>query len=322
VKKIRPAVRIEQENTRPIGKTNHTVRRLLSGSQQLMSCCTEPRPRQARSAEKEQGWTFLLTEHQRGNQSREGGQELGSGLHLPLDRSHLWHNWQTEAHLILRPKPRNRRGDFEAQSTKSKLPVLRLKPGNPPPPCFWGSTKKPTAGFEAKLGETVATSFEAKLEKTVTTGFEAKPAKTVATGFEAKSFKTVTTGFEVKLVETVRVVLRPNLSQTIAIGFEAQTDEKPSQWFWGQTTNKPPTLVLRLNQETRAPSLHVPGTDRTRCHLTSRPPGHRVPDLCDHPGPLHQVSYSCHDPRLCTPCRTCHLHIMRQANAILQMRQW
>jgi hypothetical protein len=54
-----------------------------------MSCCTEPRPRQARSAEKEQGWTFLLTEHQRGNQSREGGQELGSGLHMPLDRSHL-----------------------------------------------------------------------------------------------------------------------------------------------------------------------------------------------------------------------------------------
>jgi hypothetical protein len=41
-------------------------------------------------------------------------------------------------------------------------------------------------------------------------------------------------------------------------------------------------LVLRLNQETHAPSLHVPGADRTRRHLTSRPPGHRVPDLCDH----------------------------------------
>jgi hypothetical protein len=40
---------------------------------------------------------------------------------------------------------------------------------------------------------------------------------------------------------------------------------------------------LRLNQETRASSLHVPGADRTRRHLTSRPPGHRVPDLCDHP---------------------------------------
>jgi hypothetical protein len=42
-------------------------------------------------------------------------------------------------------------------------------------------------------------------------------------------------------------------------------------------------LVLRLNQETRSPSLHVLGADRTRRHLTSRPPGHRVPDLCDHP---------------------------------------
>jgi hypothetical protein len=61
-----------------------------------------------------------------------------------------------------------------------------LKPGNPPPPWFRGSTKKPTVGFEANPGETVATSFEAKLQKTVATGFEAKP------------------------LETVRVVLRPN----------------------------------------------------------------------------------------------------------------
>jgi hypothetical protein len=41
-------------------------------------------------------------------------------------------------------------------------------------------------------------------------------------------------------------------------------------------------LVLRLNQETRASSLHVPGADRTRRHPTSQPPSHRVPDLCDH----------------------------------------
>jgi hypothetical protein len=27
----------------------------------------------------------------------------------------------------------------------------------------------------------------------------------------------------------------------------------------------------------------VPGADRTQRHPTSRPPGHRVPDLCDHP---------------------------------------
>jgi hypothetical protein len=39
------------------------------------------------------------------------------------------------------------------------------------------------------------------------------------------------------------------------------------------------------------------------------------------PDPLHQVSYSCHGPRRGTPCRTCHLHTMRQVNAILQTKQ-
>jgi hypothetical protein len=48
----------------------------------------------------------------------------------------LWRNRQTEAHLVFRPKTRNRRGDFEVQITKSKLPVLRSKPENPPPPWF------------------------------------------------------------------------------------------------------------------------------------------------------------------------------------------
>jgi hypothetical protein len=108
----------------------------------------------------------------------------------------LWRNRQTEARLILRLKPRNRHGDYEALITKPKLPVLMPKPGNSPPPWFGGSTKKPTTGFEAKPGETGATSFKAKLEKTVAAGFEAKPAKAVAAGFEAKPPETITTGFE------------------------------------------------------------------------------------------------------------------------------
>jgi hypothetical protein len=112
--------------------------------------------------------------------------------------------------MVLGPKPRNHRGDFEAQITKPELPVLRPKPGNPPPPWFWGSTKKLTAGFEVKPGETVATSFEAKL------------VKSVATNFEAKLEKTIATGFEVKPVETVWVVLRPNHSQTVDLDFKAQ----------------------------------------------------------------------------------------------------
>jgi hypothetical protein len=56
--------------------------------------------------------------------------------HADLPPSVLRRNRQTKAHLVLRPKPRNRHGDFEAQITKPELPVLRPKPGNPPPPWF------------------------------------------------------------------------------------------------------------------------------------------------------------------------------------------
>jgi hypothetical protein len=134
--------------------------------------------------------------------------------------------------LVLRHKPRNRHGDFEAKIIKPKLSVLRPKPENPPPPWFWGSTKKPTTDFEAKPGEIITTSFEAKLKKTI------------ATSFEAKLQKTIDTGFEVKPAKTVWVILRPNYSQTVAIGFQAQTDRnRPSgfeakpltnhrHWFW------------------------------------------------------------------------------------------
>jgi hypothetical protein len=141
---------------------------------------------------------------------------------VDLTLSVLWHNRQTEACLVLRPKPKNHRGDFETQITKPELPVLRPKSGGPPPPWFWGSTKKLAAGFEAKSGETVATSFEAKLEKTVATSFEVKPPKTVAASFEAKPPETITTGFQAQPVKTVWVVLRPNHSQTIDLGIEAQ----------------------------------------------------------------------------------------------------
>jgi hypothetical protein len=57
------------------------------------------------------------------------------------------------------------------------------QPTNRCPLGFEAQTKKPTTGFEAKLGETVATSFEAKL------------------------------------VKTVKVVPRPNQSQTVDLGF-------------------------------------------------------------------------------------------------------
>jgi hypothetical protein len=48
-----------------------------------------------------------------------------------LSPSILWRNQQAEALFILRPKPRNRRGDFDAQTTKSELLLLRPKLRNP-----------------------------------------------------------------------------------------------------------------------------------------------------------------------------------------------
>jgi hypothetical protein len=59
-------------------------------------------------------------------------------------------------------------------------------------------------------------------------------------------------------------------------------------------------------------------------HDITRPldrPATEYPTCATIIGPLHQVSYSCHDPHHYTSCRTCHLHTMRQANTILQMNQ-
>jgi hypothetical protein len=122
----------------------------------------------------------------------------------------FWGTNQETVAVILRPNHQTRAAGFEAQTRKPSTTLV------------WGSTKKPTIGFEAKSGETVATSFEVKLEKTVTAGFEAKPPETVAASFEAKPLETVITGFEAKPVKTVRVVLRTNHSQTIDLGFDAQ----------------------------------------------------------------------------------------------------
>jgi hypothetical protein len=137
--------------------------------------------------------------------------------------------------LVLRTKPRNHRGDFEAQIIKPKLPILRLKPGNPSPPWFWGSTKKPTTGFEAKPGETIVTSFETKLEETIATGFEAKPEKTVAAGFKAKPPETVATGFEVK----------PTRNRSS--GFEVKPLTNRRHRFWGPNRWEIILVVLRSN---------------------------------------------------------------------------
>jgi hypothetical protein len=86
------------------------------------------------------------------------------GFEVQTKKSSWWF-WDTNHQIVA--------ADFEA------------KTGKPSTTLVWGSTKKPTTGFEAKPGEIVTTNFEAKLEKTVITDFEAKTEKTVAIGFEA-----------------------------------------------------------------------------------------------------------------------------------------
>jgi hypothetical protein len=75
--------------------------------------------------------------------------------HCLYPPSVLSRNQQTEARLVLRPKPRNYRGNFEPQITKAYLSVLRSKPENH------------HHGFEAKPRETVTISFKAKTVQTI-----------------------------------------------------------------------------------------------------------------------------------------------------------
>jgi hypothetical protein len=81
-----------------------------------------------------------------------------------------------------------------------------------------------------------------------------------------------------------RLVFRPKPRnrQTVAVVLRPKS-KNLSQWFSGQTTNKPLTLVLRLNQETRAAHLVVHGADRTASPnlLIIRPPSTRP--VLDHP---------------------------------------
>jgi hypothetical protein len=58
--------------------------------------------------------------------------------------------------LILKPKTKNCRSDFEVEITKLKLLVLRHK-----------------------LGTHATTDFQVKPEETIVTGFELKPIETV-----------------------------------------------------------------------------------------------------------------------------------------------
>jgi hypothetical protein len=200
---------------------------------------------------------------------------------------------------------KNRRGNFDAQITKPKLSVLRLKLGSlyhlsfdaqprNPPPILRSNRKKPSLPVWCQTGENRRHWFWGQTRENRRAGFEVKQLETVVIGFKAQTNK-----------KPSSPVLRPNRW-------------KPSKWFWDQTTHKQSTLVLRLNQETRAPRLHVHGADRTRRHPTSRSSGQEYPTCVTITDPLHQIFYSWHDSHHCMSCHTCHLYTTRQANIILQ----
>jgi hypothetical protein len=115
-------------------------------------------------------------------------------------------------------------------------------------------------------------------------------------------------------------ILRPNQEKTFhqfwgqtgenrPSGFDAKPLTNRRSWFWGSTKKHMLLVSICIVQTT---------------HSVTQPPDRpaiEYPTYAIIPGSLHLISYSCHDPHRCPPCRTCHLHTTRQANMILHMKQ-
>jgi hypothetical protein len=174
---------------------------------------------------------------------------------------------------------------------------LRPKPGNPPPHWFWASTKKLIAHFEAKPGETVATSFEAKLEKTVGTGFEAKPDKTIATSFEVKPVEIVAAGFDAKPPEIVEAGFEAKPPETDATGFEAKLAKTVDLGFEAQPRNPRSSSLRAWCRPHKAPlDLSIARPPSTR-------PVRSSPVLCTRSPTPATILIAAHHaaPATCTP---------------------
>jgi hypothetical protein len=167
------------------------------------------------------------------------------------------------------------------------------------------TSSHPPVGFVAQPTDHNLLSFEAQTKKP-SLWFWGINHQTVATSFDAQTEKPEPPVLRPNREKPSPPILRSNWRKLFQ-WFWGQTNDKPSQWFWGQTTDKPLTFVLSLNQDTRAPHLHVHGADRTWRHPTSRSFDHWVPDLCDHPRSsapgilLLPRSLSLHTCRTCTP---------------------
>jgi hypothetical protein len=176
-------------------------------------------------------------------------------------------DWETLARLASTPsKPL----DLDVCPAPTSLSRFCGVTDKPKPAWFWGSNQETIAVILRPKSPNQSCQFWGPNRETLHhLGFEAK-LRNRPTVLRPNREKPSPPVLRSNWRKPSLLVLRPN-------------QWKPSEWFWGQTTHKPSTLVLRLSQETNAPSLHVPSADRTRRHSTYRPPGNRVPNLCDHP---------------------------------------
>jgi hypothetical protein len=162
-------------------------------------------------------------------------------------------------------------------------------------------------------------------------------------GFVAQSINRSLLDFETQTKKPSQWFWGQN-HQIIIIGFETQT-EKPTTTlvltlnqenhhrFWGQSReNRPSGFEAKLltNRQpwfwdsTKKSMLFIFTCTMQIAHGITWPsdrPVTKCPTCTIISGHLHQVSYSYHNPHRCPPYRTWHLHIMRQANVILQMKQ-
>jgi hypothetical protein len=122
--------------------------------------------------------------------------------------------------------------------------------------------------------------------------FEIKPGETVDLGFEAKP-------------RNPHHQFWVQIGRNCPSGFETKPLTNRRPWFWG-STNKIAFLVSLCTIQT--------------AHSVTRPldrPATGYLTFVIIISPLHQVSYSYHDPRRCLSCHTYHLHTTRQGNTIL-----
>jgi hypothetical protein len=101
--------------------------------------------------------------------------------------------------------------------------------------------------------------------------------------------------------ETVTLDFEAKQGETVTTGFEAKPLINSQPCFWG-SIKKPALLVSTCMVQTTHSVI------RLLDHPTIE-----YPTCATIPDPLHQVSYSYHDPCRCTPCRACHMHTTREA---------